>query len=160
MDPEKCGGCGICELVCSLAKNGECNPAKSRVHVTRREWTGLYFSTVCQQCDPPFCRITCPIEGALIREEKTGTMFVDDEECTRCTLCVKACPFGAIHYNPEEKTILICDECKGEPKCVKWCPRGALRYVTVEEYDTFTRREAMDKLLNVIKASQYARSGR
>jgi len=37
IDYEKCTGCRLCELVCSVMHDGVSNPARSRIKVMRRE---------------------------------------------------------------------------------------------------------------------------
>ena len=34
---EKCTGCRICELICSMTRHGESNPKRSRIHVFKLE---------------------------------------------------------------------------------------------------------------------------
>jgi Fe-S-cluster-containing hydrogenase component 2 len=41
IDVKKCTGCRICELVCSLSHDGECNPLKSRIRVFNIEEEGI-----------------------------------------------------------------------------------------------------------------------
>ena len=35
VNPQLCTGCRICELVCSLSRDGECNPLKSCIRVLK-----------------------------------------------------------------------------------------------------------------------------
>lgn len=149
--PDKCAGCRACEAVCSLVKEGEISPTASRIHVVRREWVGLYVQAICQQCDPPICRSVCP-SSAISRNEKTGAMLVDSEKCTLCNACVKACPFGAVHVDNDQKAVIVCDLCDGEPECVEWCPHEALKYLHL---DLLERRRIMDRILELMKITGY-----
>ena len=48
IDPDKCGGCHRCEIICSLGKEEECNPAKSRIKINykrRNDGDASYMST-------------------------------------------------------------------------------------------------------------------
>ena len=147
--PDKCAGCMACAEICSLIKEGEIKPTSSRIKIVRREWSGQYLQVVCQQCDPPVCRSSCP-SNAISRDAKTGAMLVDPQKCTLCGACVKACPFGAIHTG--KNSVFICDLCGGEPKCIEWCPHEALKY---SHLGLSERRKIMDDVLELKKATGY-----
>ena len=53
VDTDKCTGCRICELVCSMAKQGEFNPRKSFIRVTRNKEIDFNMVTSGVNCD--FC---------------------------------------------------------------------------------------------------------
>ncbi len=123
-DPDACGACHICELACSLAHGGECNPALSRIRVLRGEMKETL--RVCRQCEVLFCAAACP-EEAILRDPATGVTLVDADRCNGCGRCREACPFQAVAFDAARRKALICDHCGGEPQCAAWCPRGALR---------------------------------
>ena len=61
---EKCCGCHTCETVCSLVNEGECNPAKARLHVFFDQFTGearVDVGTRCVFCGE--CVRWCPTEA-------------------------------------------------------------------------------------------------
>ena len=147
--PDKCAGCMACAEICSLIKRGEIRPNASRVQIVRREWLGQYLQVVCQQCEPPTCRNACP-SSAISRDAKTGAMLVDNQKCTMCGACVKACPFGAIHV--DKNAVIICDLCGGEPRCIEWCPHGAIKY---SHLCLTERRKGMDGILELKKTTGY-----
>lgn len=120
---DKCTGCRICELVCSLKHDGVCNPTKSRIKVERRS-VALDIPTVCIQCDERYCIASCP-QGAL-SQAADGSIRVDEDLCTACGLCMNACPFDAIRTHPSKHVAMICDLCGGDPLCVKYCTTRAL----------------------------------
>jgi len=122
--PEKCTGCHRCDLWCSLTKDGVCNPARSRIHVIRRE-PDLDTPVTCTQCG--LCLSACPY-GAIKRNIRTGTVVVEDASCKKCGICVMACPTGMLTYAPGSKIPSKCDLCGGKPECVKHCRDGALTY--------------------------------
>lgn len=122
--PEKCTGCHRCDLWCSLTKDGVCNPARSRIHVIRRE-PDLDTPVTCTQCG--VCLSACPYD-AIKRNVKTGAVFVEDKACKKCGICVMACPTGMLTYAPGSKIPSKCDLCAGDPECVKHCRDGALTY--------------------------------
>ena len=65
VDVDKCTGCKICELVCSLSNQGECNPAKSYIWVTKNYDLDVNIPLLAVQCDPTcekcveFCPTKC-----------------------------------------------------------------------------------------------------
>ena len=130
-DPEKCTGCSICELVCSLEKEKVFSLHYSRIKVVRLHGI-LNVVTACRFCEDAKCVKVCPRE-ALMQLEETGIISVDDEKCNACGWCIEACDFGAITIHSDKPTVLICDLCNGEPKCVEWCPEEALSLMTEEE---------------------------
>ena len=78
IDIEKCAGCGICELACSLYNEKECNPERSRTRVIRYEDQGIPYCVpvACQQCEKPICKEVCPVK-AISRDMKTNALIVD-----------------------------------------------------------------------------------
>jgi len=79
VDQGKCTGCKVCELVCSMAKQGEYNPRKSFIRVLRNREMDVNVITLGIRCD--FCGQCiewCPTkalrfvsfeEAAIIRKE-------------------------------------------------------------------------------------------
>jgi len=43
VDQQKCTGCRLCELVCSVFHTGTSNPSRSRVKVVKWEDVGFYL---------------------------------------------------------------------------------------------------------------------
>lgn len=148
VDADKCTGCGICELVCSLHNEKECNPEKARIRVIRSEEEGIIYTVpvVCQQCEKPLCLELCPVT-ALYRDPETGAVVVSEEKCIGCRLCVYVCPFGAITVDPEKHFSVKCALCDGEPRCVEFCPGEALQYVRSDKIAIREKREAVGKFL-------------
>ncbi len=121
---ELCDGCRMCELVCSLSKTGTINPHLARIRVVR--WgegvkENAHGPIICRHCKVARCEAVCPIPGAILRNEQTGALVIDEFKCNRCLACVEACPFGAIWVGPHNE-VLKCDLCDGDPICVKYCP--------------------------------------
>lgn len=127
VNSELCRGCRICELACSFFNFGEFNPKRSRVRVAKLEEFGIDVPIVCRQCKKCICIVNCP-EDALEKNEKTGAIIVNEEECTGCGVCVEACPFGAISLDPKNGLANVCNLCNGDPKCLRWCPSNVFTY--------------------------------
>ena len=53
VDVDNCTGCRICELVCSMEKQGEYNPKKSLIRVIRNKEAHVNIPVLDMKCD--FC---------------------------------------------------------------------------------------------------------
>jgi len=150
VDIEKCTGCRICEIACSLHNAKVCNPSKSRIHVLKWDRYGISIPLLCQQCETPLCEKVCPTK-ATYRDTKTKALLVNHDLCIGCRQCVMICPFGGSSWDAEEGIILRCDLCKGDPVCVKLCPTGALEYVTITKYILLRKRESAGKISELVR---------
>ena len=90
------------------------------------------------------CTKACQF-GALSMDPKTGLPVVDDDKCTACGACVKACPRGIIELRKKgvknRRVYVACRNkekgaaarkscsaaCIGCGKCEKTCPFGAIK---------------------------------
>ena len=123
--PDRCVGCRLCEMVCSLTHERECSTTKSRIRILRDEECGNNLVSLCMQCGDAYCMEVCAY-GALSRDNKTGAVVVDHRSCNGCEACVLACPLESISLDKEKGIVLKCDLCGGDPECVKVCSREAL----------------------------------
>ncbi len=127
IDVERCTGCKLCQLVCSVVNFRDNNPKKSGIRIVSRLFTeGRYDVIVCNQCGQ--CVEACP--AGAIRAER-GVVTIDAEQCVNCGACIEACPLGAIFVHPEVEHPIKCVAC-GE--CERLCPRGALRGLAASSY--------------------------
>ncbi len=123
--PGKCIGCRTCELACTFAHTeggGRLRRSRVRVHDTGNE---TFVPVLCLQCEVAACVRACPVE-ALIRNEETGAIDLDEERCVRCMSCVVACPFGNMVFDEPAAVVAKCDICGGRPACAMFCPTKAL----------------------------------
>jgi carbon-monoxide dehydrogenase iron sulfur subunit len=126
VDIDKCTGCRLCELACSLKNSGECNPAAAMIQVSGAD--DLFSVPVmCFQCDKPYCANICPT-GAIVRDSASGTVTVIKQKCMGCKLCAMACPFGNVSFSSVKRVAVKCELCGGEPECVTFCPTRALEF--------------------------------
>jgi len=124
-DPSLCTDCRICQLICAFEKVGTFNPKKGVLRIAV-EKNGIWARPwVCLQCKNPVCAKVCPSE-AIVRDEETGVVRINADDCTGCGECAKACPQGVIVLDGD--IARKCDLCGGSPACVEWCPTGALSY--------------------------------
>lgn len=143
-DPAKCTNCRLCEMACSLVTTGAFAPTRSRikVHVFAEEFK--HIPLTCFQCADAPCVKVCPA-GALLQGDSL-VRFVK-EACIGCRMCMLACPFGVIAFDPEARVISKCDTCGGDPECVRFCTPGALQFreaglATIPKGRDFARRVA------------------
>ena len=127
--PNKCTGCRSCMLICSFMHTDACSYHGSRIKIVSDEGHGIHTPKLCQFCEDPPCVNACPAE-ALSKNPKTNSIQVDASLCNGCQVCISACPFGAMFFDPEDQKAFTCDLCQGEPECVKICKLPeALSYV-------------------------------
>lgn len=126
-DTDLCRGCRCCEVACAWHKERECNPRLSAIRVKVDNENAEFTPIFCVQCQSAPCARSCPAK-AIIRDQKSGALFVDRQKCTGCGVCIEVCPIGAIWLNPNNEYAIKCDLCGGEPKCVEACKHGALNF--------------------------------
>jgi Fe-S-cluster-containing dehydrogenase component len=115
IDHERCWGCKTCEVACKqenraaegvkLVEVQEIGPKVENDHL---EFS--FFVNVCRQCDDPPCVDACPEEAIL--QKTDGIVFLNDDLCTGCRLCLDACPYEVIAYNHEKGTAQKCNLCQ------------------------------------------------
>ena len=127
-DPKKCVGCKLCQIACSLKKNGVSNPGKSRIRIINHNYQNIYVPVSCRHCEDAPCMAVCPKE-AIYRDEKLERVMIDYDKCISCRTCVAACPYGAVVFDAEKKRVAKCDLCDGEPECIHFCEANALDFV-------------------------------
>jgi len=144
IDAKRCTGCLCCVTFCSLRKEGMVAPSRARIYVELEPFTGNYTPHLCVQCKEARCATACPI-GAIREEESAGYWRIDYSCCIGCKVCIPACPFGAMFYDPSEERMIKCDTCGGEPICASICPTGALLWATPQERAEFRRQDRQDR---------------
>ncbi len=145
VDYEKCTGCRLCELVCSVKHDHVSNPIRSRIRIIKWEAEGIYVPVSCQQCEDAPCVVGCPAK-ALSRNAGMARVEVDSEKCIGCRTCVSVCPFGAMHFVSTDRKVIKCDLCDGEPQCVRFCDVSAVSFVEPKDMGLQKGREAALRL--------------
>lgn len=141
IDANKCSGCQMCEVACSLRNMGECNPERSRIRVVKSQSDGQleFIPVTCMQCETAMCELVCPV-SAISRDPQTGARIVNEKKCIGCSSCSYACPFGACFVDRRLGKSIVCSLCDGDPTCVKVCPSGALSYVRTDQVNISLKR--------------------
>ena len=140
-DASMCTGCGSCELMCALFREGVGGPAMARCGVERDPFNADYGFHVCRQCLAPSCYAACPRQGkAQVIDPDTGVRYINAKECIGCKKCIEACPFDPpqIKFNADKKKAFTCDLCRERaegPVCVEYCPTNALNVVRAGKED-------------------------
>jgi Fe-S-cluster-containing hydrogenase component 2 len=131
--PEKCTGCLLCELYCSLSHEGRVIPDLARISVLGDQNRQILIPTSCIPCGNNPCITACPEPGAILKND-LGAVIIIEELCTACGKCARACQIGAIKVHrlagrgKKGKAIALkCDQCGGDPLCVKVCPPNAIQ---------------------------------
>jgi carbon-monoxide dehydrogenase iron sulfur subunit len=150
VEPSKCTGCRLCEVVCSAAKHGAVNPIKARIAVVKWESICLETPMLCQQCESAPCMAICPVK-ALTPDDELTRVNIDYERCIGCRFCVAVCPFGAMGIDAADRKVIKCDLCDGEPRCVKFCETKALQYVDASLVNRTKMRSAAERLSSLVE---------
>ncbi len=145
VDYEKCTGCRLCELVCSVKHEAVSNPSRARIHIVKWEMEGIMMPMVCNQCESAPCITACPT-NARSRDEESGRIIVNYDRCIGCKTCVVVCPFGAVSFDPIAGKVISCDLCDGDPICANFCETEALQYADASQINKKRQREAAEKL--------------
>jgi carbon-monoxide dehydrogenase iron sulfur subunit len=145
VDPKKCTGCKICELVCSFRNEGNFGPLSRIRNVSDLE-KAFFASITCMQCTAPDCTKVCP-SGAL--QEDGGRIRIEAARCIGCRLCVLSCPLGAIQFDREKEISFKCELCDGRPECTAYCPTGALQFQEIETTQAEKREGLLRRLVEV-----------
>ena len=85
VDADKCTGCCVCELICSMAKHGEYNPRKSYIKVMKNREMSVDIVACDVRCDfcnkcvewclPRAIRFVSLSEAAVIRKQNKIGIF-------------------------------------------------------------------------------------
>lgn len=158
IDFEKCTGCRICEMYCSLLKTKTCNPERARIRVIKWEEQGINAPAVCQQCEDAPCMRVCPVNAISI-DHMSGLVAINYDMCIGCKMCMVVCPFGSISIDPVEHRVFKCDLCEGDPMCARVCPTEAIKFLRADRVSLNKRREGIEKLAELTKLIEVRKSG-
>ncbi|MCP5100116.1 MAG: polysulfide reductase NrfD [Chloroflexi bacterium] len=134
IDNRKCIGCHACSTACKSENEVPLSVYRTwvkYVETGRYPDTRRHFQvTRCNHCANPPCVRICPTEAMYQRDD--GIVEFDNSVCIGCKACMQACPYDAIHIDPETNTAAKCHYCAHrtdiglEPACVVVCPEQAI----------------------------------
>ena len=157
IDNRSCIGCHACSTACKSE-----NEVPLGVH---RTWvksveTGKYPDsrrhfqvTRCNHCENPPCVEICPVTAMYQRDDKI--VEFDSSICIGCKACMQACPYDAIHIDPDSGTAAKCHFCSHrtergmEPACVVVCPEHAIIAGDMDDPDSEISRVIAKETLTV-----------
>jgi Fe-S-cluster-containing hydrogenase component 2 len=145
VDPDACVACHQCEYVCAFRQTGDFQRSAAFIRVNFYPEERACVPLTCMHCDDAWCLEICP-SGAISRDAQTAAVVIDRTRCAGCKMCLLACPYGNIRFDPSSGVAGKCDLCDGDPACVRTCGAGALRFMEADEL-VESRREAVDTLL-------------
>lgn len=178
VDPNKCIGCRVCEVACSVAHADHVSLTASTVNTPMIP--RLYVSRTadgvvpiqCRHCEDAPCAKACKVSAIVHLDDK---ILIHEDQCIGCKACAIACPFGAIDMVPVLKNNIVgaqdhasdivmeldeverwvaskCDLCDGReegPACVQECPQQALRLVDIHREKKERNARAAESLLTL-----------
>ena len=134
IDNRKCIGCHACSTACKSENEVPLGVYRTWVKYVD---TGTYPDsrrhfqvTRCNHCANPPCVRICPVEAMYQRND--GIVEFDSNICIGCKACMQACPYDAIHIDPDSNTVAKCHYCAHrvdiglQPACVVVCPEQAI----------------------------------
>ncbi|MCA9683088.1 MAG: polysulfide reductase NrfD, partial [Myxococcales bacterium] len=134
IDNTRCIGCHACSTACKSENEVPLGVNRTWVkyveHGAFPDVKRTFQVTRCNHCENPPCVRICPVTAMYQRED--GIVEFDKDVCIGCKACMQACPYDAIHIDPETKTAAKCHYCAHrvdvglEPACAVVCPTEAI----------------------------------
>lgn len=99
----------------------------------------MHLPRLCEHCLNPTCVASCP-SGAIYKREEDSIVLIDQDKCRGWRMCLTACPYKKIYYNPRSGKSEKCIFCyprieAGLPTvCSETCV-GRIRYLGVVLYN-------------------------
>jgi Fe-S-cluster-containing dehydrogenase component len=138
LDPQRCISCKACEVQCQTknqlppgAKLGVLISAGPLMASGKPQVVSAFMP--CFHCEEPWCVAACP-NGAMIKREEDGLVYVDKDLCVGCRACIQACPWNVPHWDETTGKVIKCDFCRDRveagqlPACVAGCTTHALSF--------------------------------
>jgi Fe-S-cluster-containing dehydrogenase component/formate-dependent nitrite reductase membrane component NrfD len=134
IDTRRCIGCHACSTACKSENEVPLGVHRTWVkyveHGSYPDVTRSFQVTRCNHCENPPCARICPVTAMYQRSD--GIVEFNKDACIGCKACMQACPYDAIHIDPDSGTAAKCHYCSHrvelamEPACVVVCPTHAI----------------------------------
>lgn len=148
IDTRSCIGCHACSTACKSENEVPLGVNRTWVKSTEHGvWPDVRRSfqvTRCNHCANPPCVRICPTRAMYQRAD--GIVEFDTDACIGCKACLQACPYDAIHIDPDSHTAAKCHMCSHrvdiglEPACVVVCPEHAILFGDLDDPTSEIRR--------------------
>jgi Fe-S-cluster-containing dehydrogenase component len=161
LDQRKCIGCHACTVACKVEHGVELGVFRTWVKYVE---TGTFpdvernFSVMrCNQCTAAPCVQICPVKSLYRRED--GIVDFDPDRCIGCKACMNACPYDALHIDPNEGTAAKCNFCAHrvdeglQPACEVVCPTTAIVSGDLHDPESPVRR-LIDVIPSAVRAPE------
>jgi Fe-S-cluster-containing dehydrogenase component/formate-dependent nitrite reductase membrane component NrfD len=134
IDNRKCIGCHACTVACKSEHQVPLGVDRTWVKYIEKgnfPHSRRFFSVMrCNHCDRAPCVTICPVTALYRRQD--GVVDFNNERCIGCKACLQACPYDALHIDPDTHTAAKCNFCTHrlemglQPSCVVVCPEQAI----------------------------------
>jgi Fe-S-cluster-containing dehydrogenase component/formate-dependent nitrite reductase membrane component NrfD len=134
IDQRKCIGCHACTVACKAEHDTPIGVYRTWVkYIEKGEFPNTrrhFLVNRCNHCDDAPCVAICPTKSLFKRDD--GIVDFDRDRCIGCKSCMQACPYDALHIDPNTHTATKCNFCAHrvdqglQPACVVVCPEQAI----------------------------------
>ncbi len=134
IDNRKCIGCHACTIACKSENDVPVGVNRTWVKQTEKgtfpNTRRIFQVSRCNHCTDAPCVSICPTEALFARGD--GIVDFNNDRCIGCKSCMQACPYDALHIDPETNTAAKCNYCAHRvdiglaPSCVNICPEQAI----------------------------------
>lgn len=126
-----CAGCESCAMMCALDHDGVVSHGCGRIQINLGTRSMIHEVLACNHCVDHPCYDKCPKKDSAMCIDESGIVYINEENCIGCGLCIKACRFETpritMMKNKDRKLWRAkkCDLCRNNeegPQCILWCP--------------------------------------